>query len=192
MRTGYSVACCESAAGSAAAREGVAPRGPTTTTVADTEMRAGFATPSSAPMTGAGLQEFRVLLRKNATGGSDPTYDIELWETGGGSAGDAGQRRDADLRHRRGRSLSVLPTNVVRSNLTRRDARTRDAARPGSADPRLGPRSRAVTVTAGRPEPTVRAPGAVARGCSARRTPAAPIAGGCVRTQTTGPLLPSR
>ena len=67
----------------------------------------------------------------------------------------------------------VLPENVVRPNVTRRDARTRDAARPGSADPRLGPRSGAVTVAAGRPEPTVRAPGAVARGCSARRTLAA-------------------
>ena len=63
----------------------------------------------------------------------------------------------------------VLPENVVRPNVTRRDARTRDAARPGSVDPRLGPRSGAVTVAAGRPEPTVRAPGAVARGCSARR-----------------------
>ena len=30
----------------------------------------------------------------------------------------------------------VLPENVVRPNVTRRDARTRDAARPGSADPR--------------------------------------------------------
>ena len=66
---------------------------------------------------------------------------------------------------------TVLPENVVRPNVTRRDARTRDAARPGSVDPRLGPRSGAVTVAAGRPEPTVRAPGAVARGCSARRTP---------------------
>ena len=72
---------------------------------------------------------------------------------------------------------AVLPENVVRPNVTRRDARTRDAARPGSADPRLGPRSGAVTVAAGRPEPTVRAPGAVARGCSARRAPAAAVAG---------------
>ena len=48
---------------------------------------------------------------------------------------------------------AVLPENVVRPNVTRRDARTRDAARPGSADPRLGPRSGAVTVAAGRPEP---------------------------------------
>ena len=53
----------------------------------------------------------------------------------------------------------VLPENVVRPNVTRRDTRTRDAARPGSVDPRLGPRSGAVTVAAGRPEPTVRAPG---------------------------------
>ena len=76
-----------------------------------------------------------------------------------------------------GSASVVLPENIVRPNVTRRDARTRDAARPGSADPRLGPRSGAVTVAAGRPEPTVRAPGAVARGCSARRTPAAPVAG---------------
>ena len=69
-----------------------------------------------------------------------------------------------------GPTAPVLPENVVRPNITRRDARTRDAARPGSADPRLGPRSGAVTVAAGRPEPTVRAPGAGARGWSARRT----------------------
>ncbi len=54
--------------------------------MADTELRAGFPTPATAPATGADLQEFRVLLRKDATGGSDPTYDIELWETGGGAA----------------------------------------------------------------------------------------------------------
>ncbi len=58
----------------------------TATTVADTELRAGFPTPAAAPATGADLQQFRVLLRKNATGGGDPTYDIELWETGGGAA----------------------------------------------------------------------------------------------------------
>ncbi len=34
---------------------------------------------------GSVLQEFRVLLRKDAAGGKDPTYDIELWETGGGT-----------------------------------------------------------------------------------------------------------
>ena len=31
---------------------------------------------------GAGLQEFRVLLRKNASGGTNLTYDIELWSPG--------------------------------------------------------------------------------------------------------------
>ena len=41
----------------------------------------------------------------------------------------------------------------------------------------MQPAQEAVTVAAGRLEPTVRAPGAVARGCSARRTPAAPVAG---------------
>jgi RHS repeat-associated protein len=40
--------------------------------------------PEAAEWT-ADLQEFRVLLRKDAAGGNDPTYDIELWETGGGA-----------------------------------------------------------------------------------------------------------
>ena len=85
---------------------------------------------------------------------------------------------------------------VVRPNVTRRDARTRDAARPGSADPRLGPRSGAVTVATGRPEPTVRAPGAVARGCSARRTPRPEETVGWLRSSASaltgqhGELLP--
>ncbi len=58
----------------------------TATTVADTAVRVGFPTPPSGkPAPGAGLQEFRVQLRKNATGGNDPTYDIQLWETGGGA-----------------------------------------------------------------------------------------------------------
>ena len=57
----------------------------TATTVADTSLRAGFPTPPGDPTPGAGLQEFRVLLRKDAAGGNDPTYDIELWETGGGA-----------------------------------------------------------------------------------------------------------
>ena len=57
----------------------------TATTVADISLRAGFPTPPGDPTVGAGLQEFRVLLRKDAAGGNDPTYDIELWETGGGT-----------------------------------------------------------------------------------------------------------
>ncbi|MEE8519568.1 MAG: DUF6531 domain-containing protein [Dehalococcoidia bacterium] len=57
----------------------------TATTVADTSIQAGFPTPPNDPTPGADLQEFRVLLRKDATGGNDPTYDIELWETGGGA-----------------------------------------------------------------------------------------------------------
>jgi hypothetical protein len=51
------------------------------TTLGNTEVRTGFPTPSDAPVTGTGLQEFRVLLRKDAAGGADPTYDIELWAT---------------------------------------------------------------------------------------------------------------
>jgi hypothetical protein len=57
----------------------------TKTTVADTSLRVGFPTSPGDPTPGADLQEFRVLLRKDAAGGNDPTYDIELWETGGGA-----------------------------------------------------------------------------------------------------------
>ena len=57
----------------------------TATTVADTSIQVGFPTPPGDPTPGADLQEFRVLLRKDAAGGNDPTYDIELWETGGGA-----------------------------------------------------------------------------------------------------------
>jgi RHS repeat-associated protein len=57
----------------------------TATSVADTSLRVGFPTPPADPTLGADLQEFRVLLRKDAAGGNDPTYDIELWETGGGA-----------------------------------------------------------------------------------------------------------
>jgi hypothetical protein len=58
----------------------------TATALGNTELRIGFPTPSDVPVTGAGLQEFRVLLRKDAATGTDPTYSIELWETGGGAA----------------------------------------------------------------------------------------------------------
>ena len=59
----------------------------TATALGNTEVRTGFVTPSAAPVTGAGVeQEFRVLLRKDAAAGTDPTYSIELWETGGGAA----------------------------------------------------------------------------------------------------------
>jgi hypothetical protein len=57
----------------------------TGTSVADTSLRVGFDTPPADPTLGADLQEFRVLLRKDAAAGNDPTYDIELWETGGGA-----------------------------------------------------------------------------------------------------------
>ena len=39
----------------------------------------------NANQQGAPGSEFRVLLRKDAAGDNDPTYDIELWETGGGA-----------------------------------------------------------------------------------------------------------
>ena len=57
----------------------------TATSVADTSIQVGFPTPPGDPTPGADLQEFRVLLRKDAAGGNDPTYDIELWETSGGA-----------------------------------------------------------------------------------------------------------
>ena len=57
----------------------------TATSVADTSIQVGFPTPPTDPKLGAGLQQFQVLLRKDAAGGNDPTYDIELWETGGGA-----------------------------------------------------------------------------------------------------------
>jgi hypothetical protein len=55
----------------------------TATAVADTNVRVGFANPTATLRTGAGLQNFHVLLRKNAANGSNPTYDLELWENGG-------------------------------------------------------------------------------------------------------------
>jgi RHS repeat-associated protein len=54
----------------------------TMTSLADTALRVGFPTPVAVPVVGADLQEFRVQLRKNATGGTAPTYAVELWEAG--------------------------------------------------------------------------------------------------------------
>lgn len=50
-----------------------------------TVVRVSFPTPTGSPTTGAGLQTFRALLRKTA-GTPNPTVNIELWETSGGSA----------------------------------------------------------------------------------------------------------
>jgi hypothetical protein len=41
-----------------------------------------FPTPAAAPSTGAGLQEFRVWVRKSSSGGNACALDIELWESG--------------------------------------------------------------------------------------------------------------
>lgn len=51
-------------------------------TATDTDVRVSFPTPVTAPDTGAGAQEFRVLVRKKGAGASDPTAAIELWENG--------------------------------------------------------------------------------------------------------------
>lgn len=57
-----------------------------TTTATNGALRISFPTPTGNPTPGAGVQEFRVRLRKNASGGGDPTYTAELRETGGGAA----------------------------------------------------------------------------------------------------------
>ena len=57
-----------------------------TTSGSNGSLRVSFPTPTSNPTTGADVQEFRVQLRKNATGGGTPTYSAELRETGGGTA----------------------------------------------------------------------------------------------------------
>ncbi len=52
---------------------------------ADTDVRASVPTPTGNPTVGAGLQEFRVQVRKwDGTG--TPTVRVEVWETGGSSA----------------------------------------------------------------------------------------------------------
>lgn len=56
-----------------------------TSATAATDVKVSFPTPSGAPNVGAGLQKFRAELRKTA-GTPNPTIDMELWETGGGSA----------------------------------------------------------------------------------------------------------
>ena len=50
------------------------------------ELRVSFPTPSGNPTTGTGVQSFRAYLKKSATGGGDPTYTAELYETGGSTA----------------------------------------------------------------------------------------------------------
>lgn len=51
----------------------------------DVALRVSFPTPGAAPAIGSGLQNFRVLLRKNASGGNTVTGQLELWESGGGA-----------------------------------------------------------------------------------------------------------
>lgn len=49
----------------------------------NTSVRVSFPSPSATLQTGAGLQEFRVLVRKYGTGALNPLARIELYETGG-------------------------------------------------------------------------------------------------------------
>jgi hypothetical protein len=52
-----------------------------TTVTAATDLRVTFGTPAGNPTTGAGIQKFRMLVRKTA-GAPSPTVDVELWENG--------------------------------------------------------------------------------------------------------------
>jgi len=46
----------------------------------NTTVRALIADPTSNPAVGVDLQEFRVQIRKSASGGNDPGWSLELWE----------------------------------------------------------------------------------------------------------------
>jgi len=48
----------------------------------NTDARVSFGTPATSPTTGAGLQEFRVQIRKSSSGGNSATWSLELWENG--------------------------------------------------------------------------------------------------------------
>jgi hypothetical protein len=48
----------------------------------NSDCRVSFPTPANPPSTGAGLQEFRAQLRKNASGGNSTTWSLALWENG--------------------------------------------------------------------------------------------------------------
>lgn len=51
----------------------------------NTDLRCGFPTPTADPTPGAGLQEFRIQVRKgDGSGGNDPVYDVELWDNNAG------------------------------------------------------------------------------------------------------------
>lgn len=47
-----------------------------------TDVRVSFPTPTTSPGTGAGLQEFRALVRKKVNDSNQPLARIELWENG--------------------------------------------------------------------------------------------------------------
>lgn len=48
----------------------------------NTDCRVSFPTPSGTPNTGAGLQTFRVRIRKTASAGNATTWSLALWESG--------------------------------------------------------------------------------------------------------------
>lgn len=48
----------------------------------NTDCRVSFPTPTGNPTTGAGVQNFRVQIRKNASAGNSTTWSLQLWENG--------------------------------------------------------------------------------------------------------------
>ena len=48
----------------------------------NTDCRVSFPTPTGAPTVGVDLQEFRVLIRKSASGGNNPGWTLGLYENG--------------------------------------------------------------------------------------------------------------
>lgn len=54
----------------------------TTTSAGASDCRVSFPSPSGPLTTGAGLQNFRAQIRKNASAGNNPGWSLELWENG--------------------------------------------------------------------------------------------------------------
>lgn len=54
----------------------------TTTSGGASDLRVTFPSPTGNPTTGAGLQNFRAQIRKNASGGNNCGWSLELWENG--------------------------------------------------------------------------------------------------------------
>lgn len=82
----------------------------------DTDLRVSFPTPPDTLITGAGMQEFRVLVRKTAGAGT-PTVRLELWENGSAVSGGT-LLADTDVTSASGTIHSVTWNATLLSNLT--------------------------------------------------------------------------